>query len=154
MAVVSYVLEEILFAFTALSSVHTARGSELFHAVAGIAVLGALAGVTAVTGLAGLVALAAVALTAVTGGSCYGGNFTGVRALARGVAAGGGLIHQLKLRVTMGGGGGLSGLLLGQLVRLTSVDLRAAVVLCTQGLDDTCKHSNPTLMRRISRYCH
>lgn len=148
MTVVSYVLEEVLFTLTALSSIHTAGGSELFHAVTGIAVLGALAGVTAVTGLA---ALAAVALTAVTGGSCYSRNFTSVRALARGVAAVGGFIHQPKVPVTIGGGGGLSGLLLWQLVRLTSGDLRAAVVLCTQGLDDTCKHSNPTLTQRISR---
>lgn len=114
MSIVSYILEEVLLAFTALSSVHTLRGFDLLQlrAVAGIAVLRAVAGVTAVTGLTGLtrlVAFTAGALTAVTG--IHANNSSGVCTVAGGVTAVGGVLHQR------------------QVVWMTC-DLCAAVVLC------------------------
>lgn len=162
MSVVSYILEEILLTFTALSSIHTVWGFDLFQlgAVAGVALLCALAGVAAVTGLAGLVAFAAFAagaLAAVTGGGRYTSNVTGVCAVAGGVAAVAGVLHQRQVCVTLSCVGPLSdsgvggGLLLSQEVWLAPDLCAAAVVLCAQDFDDTCKLSNPTLMQRISR---
>lgn len=109
MSVVSYILEEILLTFTALSSIHTVWGFDLFQlgAVAGVA----LAGVAAVTGLAGLVAFAAFAagaLAAVTGGGRYTSNVTGVCAVAGGVAAVAGVLHQRQVCVTLSCVGPLS----------------------------------------------
>lgn len=75
MTIVSDILEEILFTtFTALSSVHTVLDFHLFQ----------LAAVTGLTGLTGLVAFDAAALTAVTAGSRYISDVTGV----------GGTVHQ------------------------------------------------------------
>lgn len=82
MTIVSYVLEEILFTFTALSSIHTVLGFHLLH-------LAALAALAALTGLA---AFAAGALAAVTGGGCR----------VRDVTAVGGIFYQqIELRTVV-----------------------------------------------------
>lgn len=152
MSIVSYLLEEVLLAFTALSAIHT--GFELIQlsAVTGItlcALAGFITAVTAVTGLTGLVAFTAGALTAVTVCSCNSCNVTGVCTVAGALTAVGGIVHQWLVCLTLSsgrpvfdrsaGGGGLFVL-----------DL-CAVILCTVDFDDTCKLLNKTLLRRRSR---
>lgn len=150
MGIVSYILEEVLITLTALSSIHAVVGLELHQlgAVAGVAVLCALA---VIAGLAGLVALAAGAVTAVTGGGCN--DVSAVCALAGGVTAVGGGLHQLQVGLTLKSRGllferGGDGLLAQ--VWLT-FDLCAAVVLRAQDVGNACIHWNQILMQRMSR---
>lgn len=108
MGVISYILEEILLTFTALSSIHTVFGFDLFQlgTVTAVTILCALAGVTGVIALAGLVALAAGALAAVTGGGGNTSHVAGVCAVAGGVTAVGGAPHQGQVcRLTLSGTG-------------------------------------------------
>ena len=137
MGVVSYIVEEVLLAFTALGSIHTVTGFHLLD-LGTVAVLGALAALTA------LAAFTAFTAAALAGGGSTGG-LTGVWAFT----AGGGIIH-LDLGWLSGAGllfenrgVGLQG---AQLLNLT-FDLCAAVVLAAQVFYDI-KDLNPTLMQK------